>query len=255
MGDLAFDIARRLKQDTGLIPPGEVFGQRLTFVGPGPMDFGWVQDAEGQILKGVGDPNGVQFAPKGTLYVERDVPALWQNDDGLSSWTAVGTAGLSVLTNSYYEFIDDGTTTGKLQTAGDVENKWDVVSGGTNGSDVSLSSGKVTIDTTGIYSIAATWLVKADTAADLYNYARGRFTLERSNEPGSPNHDFVFLDDVKYPAVNSADNKHIASFTVSITAFMFAGDDVICETRFESSGTAGSNWSIQTASMYVERLA
>lgn len=161
--------------------------------------------------------------------------------------------GASILTNSYYEFIDDGTTTGKTQTAGDVENKWDAVFA--VGSDVSLSSGKVIFDTTGVYSIAATWLVKANTAADLYNYARGRFTLERSNEPGGTPHGFVFLDDVKMPAVNSSDNKHIASFAVTIVAFMYAGDDVICETRFESSGTAGSTWSIVTASMYVERLA
>lgn len=81
---------RRLKQDTGLIPPGTYPGYRLTYVGPGPMDFDWVQDSEGQILKGVGSPDGVVFAPKSTLYQERDEPGLWQNTDGLQAWRQVG---------------------------------------------------------------------------------------------------------------------------------------------------------------------
>lgn len=220
--------------------------------------LGFVSLPDQQILEGVANPNGVIFAYAGRLYVQRGAtPALWMNTDGLSTWAQLGSTSGALITNSYYEFIDDGTTTGKLETAGDVANLWMTtgLSGFNQGSDVTLASGVVTIATTGVYSIAATWEPKADTAADAYDYARGRFKLNRINEPGSPVHDQMFLDSIQFPAVNKADNKHIASFSAGVTAFMYAADTVTCDSRFESSTTAGSNWSINTASMYIERLA
>lgn len=58
-----------------------------------------------------GDPNGVVFAPMGTLGVERDVPALWQNTDGVSAWSQVGGAASFPITFS------DGTYTYTIEIA------------------------------------------------------------------------------------------------------------------------------------------
>lgn len=248
------------KNSKQLVPSavGKPAGWVLTKIADEPGGYDWRHPPQKQVLELLDSPDTVVSAPFRTLAVVGDgtLSSLWQNDDGQTAWHEVG-SGATLLTDSYYEYVDDTNTAGKTQTAGDVANKWTAsgLSGFNQGSDVTLSSGVVTIVNTGVYSIAATWEPKADTAADLYNYARGRFTLDRTNEPGSPSHDQVFLDDVKFPAVNVSDNKHIASFSVAVTAFMFAGDQVICESRFESTGTAGSTWSINTASMYIERLA
>ncbi len=113
MPELQFDTNRTLKQETGLIPEGTVPGYRLTYVGPGPTDFDWVQDADSEILKGVGDPNGVVFASKTTLYVERGAPALWINNDGQAGWELVGSTTASGFPVGPY---DDGFATHEIQT-------------------------------------------------------------------------------------------------------------------------------------------
>lgn len=205
---------------------------------------------------GAGD---VPFAVGGHIQVETDATGqvqMWPFVVRLSGLPSGGGGG-ALTTDSYYEFIDDGTTTGKAFNAGSIENKWmdTGLSAFNNGSDVTLASGVVTIANTGVYSIAATWYITADTAADAYSFTQGRFTLNRTNEPGSPSHDQVFLDDVKTPAVLPATNKHVASFAVAMTAFMFAGDSVTTECEFSAGTSPGSTWSFQTASMYLERLA
>lgn len=178
-------------------------------------------------------------------------------DGSRKAWTNQTGVSASLLTNSFYEYIDDGTSTGHAYNSGDQEVLFTAsgLSAFNQGSDVTLASGRAEIVTTGVYSIAATWDVLADTAADTYSYARGRFTLDRSNEPGSPTHDSVFLDDLKVPAVVPASNKHAAYFTASITAFMYAGDQVKVETIFTAGSSPGSTWSYVTASLYIERLA
>lgn len=74
------------------IPEGFVEGTRLTWLGTDEDDdevVGWTSSPDPQVLIGDGDPNGDVFAPKGTLYIDRVAPALWQNTDGLSSWTQI----------------------------------------------------------------------------------------------------------------------------------------------------------------------
>lgn len=208
-------------------------------------------DEQGFDLSDLNDVRVDSMVDAGVTLVNGSALVYRASDD---IWIA-GTASASLITNSYYEFLDDGTTTGLAYTAGNTENKWSAVGGFSNGSDVTLVSGRVTIATTGIYSIAATWLLTADTAADTFSHARGRFTLNRTNEPGSPVHDQAFLDDWKQPTVAPSTNKHTASFMVGVTAFMYAGDDVRCESIFSAASAPGSTWSVQTASMYVERFA
>lgn len=109
---LVEDQVRALQQRTEL-PEGSVPGTRLTWLGPTAGDIDWVSDPDSDIRVGNGDPNGAVNAPKGTLYVERDAPALWINDDGLSSWTPVGSSG----GESYVAASVSGSTTVDFTTA------------------------------------------------------------------------------------------------------------------------------------------
>jgi hypothetical protein len=46
-----------------------------------------------QLLTVLGDPNGSVIAPRGSVALQRDTAALWQNTDGLSTWASVGSGG------------------------------------------------------------------------------------------------------------------------------------------------------------------
>lgn len=89
---LRADADIRLMQMSGIPDPtGVPSGYRLTITGDGQFD--WRQQKDDEIIVGHGDPNGAHVAPKGSLYVDVDAPGLWQNVDGLSTWTDAGTPG------------------------------------------------------------------------------------------------------------------------------------------------------------------
>jgi hypothetical protein len=50
-----------------------------------------------QIVAVNGDPNGSLVAPVGTLALDENGPTLWQNTDGISTWTAAGGGGGSTV--------------------------------------------------------------------------------------------------------------------------------------------------------------
>lgn len=94
----------RALQTRVVLPPGSVPGTRLTWLGPTDADVDWTSEPDQQIRDFTGDPNGVVFAPKGTLGVERNIPTLWINDDGQAAWSAVGGGGFPIT-------FDDGSNT------------------------------------------------------------------------------------------------------------------------------------------------
>jgi hypothetical protein len=60
-------------------------------VGFGASSDPQVLEATGpQIFTVTGDPNGTVTAPQGSLAIQRDSAALWQNTDGSSTWTLAG---------------------------------------------------------------------------------------------------------------------------------------------------------------------
>lgn len=112
------DQIRALQQRVEL-PPGSVSGTRLTWIGPTDDNVDWTSDPDSDIRSGDGDPNGVVFASKGTLYIDLTTPGLWQNDDGLTSWTQIPDTSTAATASSLSVFGDgsdgvvtfDGTTT------------------------------------------------------------------------------------------------------------------------------------------------
>lgn len=93
------DIAQRARLNhAASVPAGPVGtpgGRVLTWQGPGPYDFAWQTDPRSPDPKrGRGDPNGVVQGRQGSLYEEittpPDPPKLWQNQDGLDTWTRAG---------------------------------------------------------------------------------------------------------------------------------------------------------------------
>lgn len=57
-------------------------GVRLTSPSSGPI-----------MISGTSDPNGVVSATIGSLFVQTDTPAVWQNTDGSTAWTQIGAGG------------------------------------------------------------------------------------------------------------------------------------------------------------------
>lgn len=82
---------------------GEVTAQsgvRLTTPATGPI-----------VTSGVGSPDGVVSATEGSLYLQTDTAAVYQNTDGASAWTEVGTGGGG---GGWQLVIDDPLTGGSL---------------------------------------------------------------------------------------------------------------------------------------------
>lgn len=75
------------------------------------------QDADEEIIKGVGDPNTVYRGTKGQLYVDKSLPALWQNSDGYKAWTAVGAGAGSGFPVGP---LDDATDTYTITAGSDI---------------------------------------------------------------------------------------------------------------------------------------
>jgi hypothetical protein len=97
MPELVPDTQLAVKQDSALLVPDDVTSIApvdyvLTVTGTAPFQYDWRQPTRPQILEGNGDPNGLIFAPKGTLYDERDAPDLWQNTDGGTTWAHISAA-------------------------------------------------------------------------------------------------------------------------------------------------------------------
>ncbi len=90
------DLIRQLQSRTEVPAPDQP-GSVLTAQQDLTVDWGNPPDE--QILDGTVDPNGVVYAYAGRLYVQRGIPpALWQNQDGVTSWALAGlTAGDSYL--------------------------------------------------------------------------------------------------------------------------------------------------------------
>ena len=67
------------------------FGDAITFNSSGGQDI--------ELVRTNGDPNGVVTAPKGSLAMDNSVsgPNLYQNSDGVTSWTLVGATGASAF--------------------------------------------------------------------------------------------------------------------------------------------------------------
>ncbi len=103
---LSVDQIRALQTQV-TIPPGNVAPTYLTWLGPTDDDVNWTSGPDDEVVKFHGDPNTVQFAAKGTLGVDLDAPALWQNTDGVSAWSQVGAGGAS----SFPITFNDGTYT------------------------------------------------------------------------------------------------------------------------------------------------
>lgn len=110
--DLGPDLATEVAQSRARLVPSPV-GKPNGFVlaVTDTDDFNWQQPSEKQVREGNGDPNGNVNAPKGTLYLERGVPALWINTDGLSAWDLVGGSGFPIT-------LDDGTYTYEIAVDG-----------------------------------------------------------------------------------------------------------------------------------------
>jgi hypothetical protein len=54
------------------------------------------------LLTGVGNPNNVRFAPRGSIYFRHDLPEVWQNIDGARSWQlCCPVTGSQVFTGQY----------------------------------------------------------------------------------------------------------------------------------------------------------
>ncbi len=105
---LSVDQIRALQGRTTL-PPGSVANTFLTWLGPTDDDVNWTSGPDPQVLQGHGNPNSIPVsAPKGTLFINVDAPALWQNTTGLAVWTQVGAGGSS----SFPITKDDSTGTG-----------------------------------------------------------------------------------------------------------------------------------------------
>jgi hypothetical protein len=73
-----------------------VFNGNIVVGSENSMGFGispdpQVLEATGpQLLTVLGDPNGSVIAPRGSVALQRDTAALWQNQDGISTWEAIG---------------------------------------------------------------------------------------------------------------------------------------------------------------------
>lgn len=152
--DIATEVAAdsaHLVPEQGSADPGYI----LTITGAD--EFDWVHPPHKQILEGNGDPNGVYTASKGTLYVDRTTPALWQNSDGMTTWVAVGSGGGGSFPITY----NDGTYTYTLFVSGSLVD----FQAYTNASS-STNKGTVEIDpSTGSIDINAG--AGANTTADL----------------------------------------------------------------------------------------
>lgn len=97
------DLANQLRALRAVaVPQTGLPGARLTVVGEDPFTYQFVQDLDPEIRSGHGSPNTVLTAPKGILYIDVDVPALYQNTDGLQAWGIIaGGATVPVLLFSY----------------------------------------------------------------------------------------------------------------------------------------------------------
>jgi hypothetical protein len=105
---LSVDQIRQLQTRIAL-PSGSVPGTRLTWLGPTDEDIDWTSEPDQQVFTGHGNPNTLVNAPKGTLYVDVDAPALWINDDGVATWSKVG-----AVSSFPVGPLNDGTSTFKI---------------------------------------------------------------------------------------------------------------------------------------------
>lgn len=166
------DTIRELQKRPAL-PQGRVAGTRLTWVGPGPYDYELVGDQDQQVREFNGDPNTLVFAPKGTLGIQREVPALWQNTDGVSAWSLVS-AGTTTTTQHDYFLDPTGTS---LATAGLLT--WVIAASSYPASDGLLDLSTPTLPevvTPGIYTVELFVDLPADDLANqqiLATIARG----------------------------------------------------------------------------------
>lgn len=123
---LAEDRIRALEAHP-VIPDGEVIGTYLTrFRATSEFEaadddedesqLGWTSGPDKELIPWHGDPNTVLFAAKGDLAVDVDTPALWQNTDGQSAWTAVGGSSTNYWERTANDLHLDPTNTSGLET-------------------------------------------------------------------------------------------------------------------------------------------
>lgn len=98
MPELLPDTQLQVKQDSALLVPDDTsiapVDYVLTVTGESPFQYDWRQPPRPTDLKGHGDPNGLVFAEKGSLFVDLDgAPDLYINSDGNTTWILKGATG------------------------------------------------------------------------------------------------------------------------------------------------------------------
>lgn len=92
--DLSPDLARRIEELRGQgVPDGPApTGSTLQVVSQMPFRYDWSQPPPGPVIRWHGNPDGDLNSSKGAICTDIDTPAVYQNQDGASSWEAVGAA-------------------------------------------------------------------------------------------------------------------------------------------------------------------
>jgi hypothetical protein len=195
------------------LPEGSptLLGAKVSYGGTddeGDHFFEFVRDEDSEIIKGNGDPNDEIAAPKGTLFVDKDAPALWQNTDGYSTWTNIAGGAAA----NFWEFNVDELHPNPTTTAGN-ESIF-IAFGSSDRSQIYLFDDNgtaadqfLTLLTAGEFTMLAGSDSVVQSATDLDVVAGGTLTL--SGGPATHIGDFIDMTEVAAPAAPASNEGRI----------------------------------------------